>query len=251
MQSHSGAPSPPRSICKSRCQPCGSQKATELWRPCTAGYTPLAPADSPALSYKVRLLDIEMGLTFRWFKHARISGKMWSTYTHTKPEKQCKLIGLDKHFGGCRLGEKALSVGDSHSQSISLKPAAYIKIFQSPVSGMISENTASCGNQRLIELCWWESFQCDNIFKSENGLKIHVGKLHSPVWSQLSERDCFQLLRTSDKGWLRLCKPVIDGATPINCISWGKETDLTKAFDKPSLLAAENMSVMTMQIWLL
>ena len=56
-------PFPPRSICKSRCQPCGSQMATELWRPCTAGYTPLAPADSPALSYKVRLLDIEMDLT--------------------------------------------------------------------------------------------------------------------------------------------------------------------------------------------
>ena len=33
--------------------------------PALQGYTPLAPADSPALSYKVRLLDIEMRLTFQ------------------------------------------------------------------------------------------------------------------------------------------------------------------------------------------
>ena len=160
-------------------------------------------------------------------------------YTH-QTRKAMWWIGLDKHFGGCRLGEKSQSVGDSHTQSFSLKPAAYMKIFQSPVSSKLSENTAfSCENHRLIEIVLMRKFSSVTNVTTFSNLKMvwksTLENCTSPVWSQLSERNCFPLLRTSDKGWLRLCKPVIDGATPINCISWGKETDLTKAFDKPSL----------------
>lgn len=40
MPSHTGAPSPPGSLWKSRSQPRGGQQPTELWRPCTAGLYP-------------------------------------------------------------------------------------------------------------------------------------------------------------------------------------------------------------------
>ena len=90
---------PPRSILKSGSQPCGSHEPTELWRPCTAAYTPLAPASPAPLSSKVRLLvnrdapcfldDLGMSEYF--------SGD--GQITHTT-EEQCDRIELDQHFVG-------------------------------------------------------------------------------------------------------------------------------------------------------
>ena len=101
---------------------------------------------------------------------------------------------------------------------------------------------------------------CYKIVKSENALKIRFEKLHKPSLKPALWKDCFQMLRTLDKGWLRRCKTLIDSAQRLQIAFcggekkqiWsiafcgeGEKADLTKGFDQPSVLPPHNMSVMT------